>query len=91
MAYTAHDKVDPGSSLLGCLPLSRTTQKKAVRKNRLSLPCSDTLAYRLLMRQDVMVRTMTTFRFPGWLRVSIATAEEMTCFAEALARVIRDR
>ncbi len=38
-----------------------------------------------------MVRTMTTFRFPGWLRVSIATAEEMTCFAEALARVIRDR
>jgi len=55
------------------------------------LPCSDTLAYRLLMRQGVMVRTMTAFRFPGWLRVSIATAGEMTRFAEALEQMLRSR
>ncbi len=57
----------------------------------IKLPFSDTLAYRLLMQQGFMVRTMTGFRFPGWIRVSIVTSDDMRSFCEALSRLIHSR
>lgn len=52
------------------------------------LPMSDSLAYRKLMTQGVMVRTMTGFRFPNWIRVTIQEPEAMERFIEALSTVI---
>lgn len=57
----------------------------------IKLPFSDTLAYRLLMQQGYMVRTMTGFRFPGWIRVSIAGREAMQGFCTALSRLVHSR
>ena len=54
----------------------------------IKLPFSDTLAYRKLMQQGVMVRTMTGFRFPNYIRVTMAQPEAMCAFAEALERLI---
>jgi histidinol-phosphate aminotransferase len=51
-------------------------------------PVSDTLLYRRLMREGVMVRTMTGFRFPDWIRVSLAEAPAMEAFARALTKVL---
>lgn len=48
------------------------------------VPIPDTRLYRLLMRQGVMVRTMTGFRFPNWIRVTLARQPEMEAFALAL-------
>lgn len=47
------------------------------------IPVSDTLMYRQLMRHGVMVRTMTNFRFPNWIRISLAKGEAMEAFARA--------
>jgi histidinol-phosphate aminotransferase len=52
------------------------------------LPMSDTLAYRKLMSKGVMVRTMTGFRFPNWIRVSIQEMEAMEAFVEALSNIL---
>jgi len=52
------------------------------------LPMSDSLAYRKLMTKGVMVRTMTGFRFPNWIRVTIQQPEAMERFVEALSKVI---
>ncbi|MHC1726310.1 MAG: histidinol-phosphate transaminase [Syntrophobacteraceae bacterium] len=48
------------------------------------LPINDTLAYRKMMSRGVMVRSMTGFRFPNWIRVSIARHDAMQAFIEAL-------
>jgi len=48
------------------------------------LPFSDTLAYRKLMTQGVMVRTMTTFRFPNFIRITISSPEAMEALITAL-------
>ena len=53
------------------------------------LPMSDTLAYRKLMSQGVMIRTMTGFRFPNWIRVTISHREPMEAFLEALGSVLK--
>lgn len=50
----------------------------------LRLSINDTLAYRKLMSRGVMVRSMTGFRFPNWIRISIAGREAMEAFIEAL-------
>jgi len=55
------------------------------------LPMSDTLAYRKLMADGVMVRSMTGFRFPNWIRVSIGKHEEMTAFVEAFKKILEHR
>ena len=49
------------------------------------VPMSDSLAYRRLLKRGVMVRTMTGFRFPNYIRVTIASEEAMTALVEALA------
>lgn len=53
------------------------------------LPISDTLAYRKLMTQGVMVRTMTGFRFPDWIRVTIHPMEAMERLMQGLTEVIK--
>jgi histidinol-phosphate aminotransferase len=53
------------------------------------LPLSDSLAYRKLMTQGVMVRTMTGFRFPNFIRLTIAGMEALEAFVEALGKVVR--
>lgn len=55
------------------------------------VPLPDTLLYRLLMRQGVMVRTMTGFRFPNWIRVTLAREPEMHAFAAALRKSLDAR
>lgn len=55
----------------------------------IKLPMSDTLVYRKLMSEGIMVRTMTGFRFPNHIRVTISRMDIMAAFVEALARVLR--
>ena len=55
------------------------------------LPMSDTLVYRKLMARGVMIRTMTGFRFPNWIRVSIGLHEAMEAFVGGLAQILRER
>jgi histidinol-phosphate aminotransferase len=54
----------------------------------MKLPMSDTLAYRKLMSRGVMVRSMTAFRFPNWIRVSIGTHEAMEAVIESLRSIL---
>ncbi len=54
------------------------------------LPMSDTLAYRKFMTRGVMIRSMTGFRFPNWIRVSVGKHEAMEAFVEALQFIVRD-
>lgn len=53
------------------------------------LPISDTLAYRRLMAKGIMVRTMTGFRFPNYIRVTVSTIDVMEAFVKALREVLR--
>jgi histidinol-phosphate aminotransferase len=53
------------------------------------LPMSDTLAYRKLMTEGVMIRSMTGFRFPNWIRVSIGMHEAMSVYVKALEKVLQ--
>ena len=53
------------------------------------VPINDTLMYRRLMRRGIMVRSMTGFRFPGWIRVTLREPEVMACFAEAFSNEIK--
>jgi len=54
------------------------------------LPMSDSLAYRKLMTRGVMVRAMTGFRFPNWIRVTISQMEAMEAFVEALSSILAE-
>lgn len=54
----------------------------------IKLPMSDTLAYRKLMKQGVMVRAMTGFRFPNHIRVTVAHMDVMRAFIEALEKTL---
>lgn len=51
-------------------------------------PASDSLIYRQLMRRGIMVRTMTGFRFPNWIRVSLVQEPVMRDFLLAFREVI---
>jgi len=54
----------------------------------IKLPMSDTLAYRKLMTHGVMVRSMTGFRCPNHIRVTISNMEAMEAFMEALEKIL---
>lgn len=54
------------------------------------LPMSDALAYRKLMGHGIMVRSMTGFRFPNWIRVTIHPMEAMEALVEALDSVLKE-
>jgi histidinol-phosphate aminotransferase len=51
------------------------------------LPGSDTLAYRKLMKEGVMIRPMTGFRFPNHIRVSLAAMEAMEAVVAGLKKI----
>jgi len=53
------------------------------------LPMSDTLIYRKLMRLGYMVRTMTGFRFPNHIRVTLQSLPVMEGFIKALIEVLK--
>ncbi|MFA5904451.1 MAG: histidinol-phosphate transaminase [Desulfobacula sp.] len=52
------------------------------------VPLSDTLLYRMLMKHGVMVRTMTGFRFPNWIRISLVQEPVMKDFTNAFREVM---
>lgn len=52
------------------------------------VPTSDTLIYRKLMKEGVMIRTMTGFRFPNWIRVSLVQLQVMEEFCGAFRKII---
>ncbi len=54
------------------------------------MPMSDTLIYRLLMARGVMIRTMTGFRFPNWIRVSVGLHPAMQALVESLEAVLKN-
>ncbi|MCB2187507.1 MAG: histidinol-phosphate transaminase [Deltaproteobacteria bacterium] len=54
----------------------------------LRLAMSDTLAYRKLMAQGVMIRSMTGFRYPNWIRVSVGHHQAMADFVRALENIL---
>jgi len=54
----------------------------------IKLPMSDTLAYRKLMQEGVMVRTMTGFRFPNHIRVTIGKMVAMEAFVRAIRKIV---
>ena len=54
------------------------------------LPMSDTLVYRKLMARGVMIRTMTGFRFPNWIRVSIGVHEAMEAFIKGIGEILQE-
>lgn len=54
----------------------------------IKLPMSDTSAYRKLMQEGLMVRTMSGFRFPNHIRVTIGTPDAMEAFVTAIRRLI---
>ncbi|MBU1041257.1 MAG: histidinol-phosphate transaminase [Proteobacteria bacterium] len=51
-------------------------------------PASDSLIYRQLMRRGIMVRTMTGFRFPNWIRISTVQLPVMQDFLAAFREVL---
>jgi len=52
------------------------------------LPISDTLAYRKLMREGIMIRPMTGFRYPNHIRITLAGQEAMEAFVVALTKIL---
>jgi histidinol-phosphate aminotransferase len=55
----------------------------------IKVPINDMLMYRRLMKRGMMVRSMTGFRYPGWIRVTLKEMAVMESFAEALGAEIR--
>lgn len=51
-------------------------------------PVSDTLLYRMLMKRGIMIRTMTGFRFPNWIRISLVQEPVMREFVNAFREVM---
>ena len=49
---------------------------------------SDMLVYRKMMQMGVMIRSMTGFRYPNWIRVSIGQRDAMEACAAALRKVV---
>lgn len=52
-------------------------------------PISDTLLHRKLLRKGLLVRTMTGFRFPNWIRVSIVQEPVMKAFCTEFRAMFR--
>ncbi len=50
---------------------------------------SDTLAYRKLMHEGIMIRPMTGFRYPNHIRITIARMEAMEAFIGALQKILK--
>jgi histidinol-phosphate aminotransferase len=55
----------------------------------IKVPINDMLMYRRLMKRGMMVRSMTGFRYPGWIRVTLKEMAVMEAFAEVFSEEIR--
>lgn len=55
------------------------------------VPIPDTLLHRRLMRRGFVVRTMTGFRFPNWVRVTLTRPGDMEALIPALASALDER
>ncbi|MEA5115815.1 MAG: histidinol-phosphate transaminase [Geobacteraceae bacterium] len=53
------------------------------------VPVNDMLMYRRLMKRGMMVRSMTGFRYPGWIRVTLREMAVMEAFAHSLGEEVR--
>lgn len=85
------DMVHTGKAMLRdlCADLGLGLQYGEGNFVMIRVPVSDTLLYRKLMTQGIMVRTMTGFRCPGWIRVSLVQEHVMEEFGQALRAVLR--
>ena len=83
--------VKQGKTLLAglCRQLELKTVSGEGNYFMIRTPVNDMLMYRRLMKRGMMVRTMTGFRFPGWIRVTLRELEVMEGFAGALREEIR--
>jgi len=54
----------------------------------IQVPVNDALMYRRLMRRGFMVRAMTGFRYPGWIRLTLKEAPVMAEFAQIFCEEI---
>ncbi len=54
----------------------------------IEMPISDTLAYRKLMKRGLMVRTMSGFRFPGYIRVSLSHLKVLEELVDGLKNIL---
>lgn len=52
----------------------------------IKVPLSDTLLYRKLLKHGILIRTMTGFRFPGWIRISMVQEDIMIQFTKILEK-----
>jgi histidinol-phosphate aminotransferase len=52
------------------------------------VPLSDTLLYRKLASKGILIRTMTGFRFPGWIRVSLVQRPVMEMFCRIFGETV---
>ena len=68
--------------------LGLTTQSGEGCFMMIKVPMSDTLAYRRLMKHGVMIRSMTGFRFPNRIRVSLGAHEAMEAFVAGLRTIL---
>lgn len=84
------DMVRDGKARLGlfCEKMKLECQYGEGNFVMIHVPFSDSLLYRKLMRQGMMVRTMTGFRFPNWIRVSLVPADIMEEFCHVLRRTL---
>jgi len=55
------------------------------------VPMSDTSVYRRLMQHGVMVRTMTAFRFPNYIRLTLTKRPAMEEFIKAMEILLKKR
>jgi len=55
----------------------------------IKVPINDMLMYRRLMKRGMMVRSMTGFRYPGWIRVTLRELPVMESFAGVLGEEIK--
>jgi histidinol-phosphate aminotransferase len=53
------------------------------------VPINDMMMYRQLMKKGMMVRSMTGFRFPGWIRITLCEKSVMELFADAFYKEIK--
>jgi histidinol-phosphate aminotransferase len=83
MVYEARRFLEEELSRLGLFYVSGEGNYMMIR-----LPMSDTLAYRKLMGQGIMVRSMTGFRFPNHIRVTLGSLPIMKKLVEALENIL---
>ena len=74
----------------GCARLGLPIVSNQGNYMMVKLPLSDTLIYRRLMSHGMMIRAMTGFRAPGWIRISFSHPAIMAELLTALETVLND-